>query len=186
MDRGLNTVVLRDQVRRAQVEAEMDRRRWPRTGEIDRGHFVMASVQWTPSRGTTVTYLEDHTGGARFVRIEGPPPTTRELARDLAAALPSEPVTKLIETAWEPGPAPVLVRVAGKLAACRPERCEHEHLAALANLFEHEHPAVRRAAIRTAYRYRWPELKAVVERRIGEDERLRPQLEHLRDWLDAG
>jgi hypothetical protein len=49
------------------------------------------------------------------------------------------------------------------------------------------HPveAVRRAGIRSAYGCRWPQLRAVVERRRASEQRLAAQLEGLRRYLDG-
>ena len=107
------------------------------------------------------------------------------MAKQVRAAIPSDPRSVLLEAAHvRTGPG-ALIRLAGKLADSRPARSDPAHLAALQRLLSHEVLAVRRAAVRTAYSYSWPELYDIVFARYQEDEKLAPQLEHLLSYLKS-
>ena len=182
--RATEIVVVRDDVPRARIEAIAAAHAWPCTGRTDRGHLVMASVQWTPQPGLKVTWVEDHTSDVRSVRVVGPPDDVRALAEQVREALPHELRSALVQAAHAPTAPAGLIRLAGKLAECRPATYDPAHLDALRHLLAHESLAVRRAAVRTAYHYPWPEVVEVVRQRYEDDvDVLAPQLEHLLSFL---
>lgn len=181
--RTTEVIVLRDEVSRASVVALAVREDWARTGQTDRGHLVMASEQWAPRSDVTVTWVENHTADVRLLRVVGSETSVTEVVATLRAALPHDTRAALLDAARvRSGPAG-LIRVAGKLAECRPPQCDAEQLTVLGRLLSHEETAVRRAAIRTAYRYPWPQLLELVQTRLATESRLQAQLEHLLEFL---
>lgn len=176
-------LVLRDDVSVATVVALADAEDWQLREETSRAHLVLASRRWTTTTGEEVTYVADHPGGAQSLRIVGPGATA--LARRLRDRLPCHDEEELLAVvlAKDEPDAVACVRVAGKLAAIRPERLEGRHLAALDRLLGHPAHAVRRAGIRSAYGCRWKELLLLVEERRSEEQRLAVQLEELRRYL---
>lgn len=184
---GLEMLVLRDEATAAAVLALADAEGWQLLEETSRAHFVLASRRWLTTTGEEVTYVIDHPGGAQSLRVEGP--WAPALAKRLRDWLPCHTEDELLDVvlAAEGGePDPVAcVRVASKLAVLRPEEPEPRHVVVLECLLDHPVDAVRRAGIRSAYGCRWEELRVVVERRRGEEQRLAVQLEELRRHLDG-
>lgn len=188
---GVEALVLRDEASAAAVLALADAEGWQLREETSRAHLVLASRRWLTTSGEEVTYVIDHPGGAQSLRVEGT--WAAALAKRLREWLPCHTEAELLDVVLGPSgaseasaPDPVAcVRVASKLAAIRPEQPEPRHVAALERLLGHPADAVRRAGIRSAYGCRWKELRALVERRRGEEKRLVAQLEELRKHLDG-
>lgn len=178
-------VVLRDEVGVAAVLALADAEGWQLHEETSRAHLVLASRRWVTTTGEEVTHVIDHPGGAQLLVVKGT--WAAALAKRLRDWLPCHTEAELLdEVLSSEVPDPVAcVRVASKLAALRPERSEPRHLAALERLLGHPVDAVRRAGIRSAYGCPWKELRALVERRWGEEQRLRAQLGELWQYLDG-
>jgi len=179
----VEVIVLDDDVPRSRMRAVAHDSGWSRTGITDRGHLVMASEQWTDDVGTAVTWVENHTTGVRSVRIEGDARRVSTIAAELRDIVPHEGRAALIEAAQLRAAPGGLIRLAGKLAECRPDTCDARHLDAVRRLLSHDNVAVRRAAVRCAYRYPWPEMVELVRERYESDEVLGPQLEHLMSFL---
>jgi hypothetical protein len=187
----VEVLVLRDEVSAAAVLALADAEGWQLREESSRAHLVLASRRWITTTNEEVTYVIDHPGGAQSLRVEGT--WAAALAKRLRDWLPCHAEAELLDVVLGPDgtdravePDPVeCVRVASKLAAIRPEHPSPRHVAALARLLGHPSDAVRRAGIRSAYGCRWPVLRAVVERRRAEEQRLAAQLEALRRYLDG-
>lgn len=176
-------IVIGDDVPRSRMRAIAHDSGWTRVGITDRGHLVMASEQWNDDVGTAITWVENHTSGVRSVRVEGEPARVQAIAAEIREIVPHEDRASLIEAAQLRGAPGALIRLAGKLAACRPETCDAKHLDAVRRLLSHDNVAVRRAAVRCAYRYPWPEMVALVRERYESDPVLGPQLEHLMSFL---
>ena len=176
-------IVLSDDVPRSRMRAIAHDSGWTRTGITDRGHLVMASEQWTVDPSTTVTWVENHTSGVRSARVEGDAARVAAIAAELREILPHEDRAALVEAAQLRAAPGGLIRLAGKLAECRPETCDPKHLDAVRRLLAHDNVAVRRAAVRCAYRYPWPEIAGLVRERYEADDVLGPQLEHLMSFL---
>lgn len=187
---GVEALVLRDEASAAAVLALADAEGWQLREETSRAHLVLASRRWLTTSGEEVTYVIDHPGGAQSLRVEGT--WAAALGKRLRDWLPCHTEAELLDVVLgasgsevtEPDPL-ACVRVASKLAAIRPEQPEPRHVAALERLLCHPVDAVRRAGIRSAYGCRWKELRALVERRRGEETRLAAQLEELRKHLDG-
>lgn len=185
---AMEILVLRDEVGAPAVLALADAEGWQLREETSRAHLVLASRRWVTTSGETVTYLIDHPGGAQSLRVEGT--WAAALAKRLREWLQCQPEAELLDVVLAPagagGPDPIdCVRAASKLAAIRPEQLDARHMAALERLLSHPVDAVRRAGIRSAYGCRWPELRAVVERRRADEQRLAAQLDELRRYLDG-
>ena len=176
-------IVLRDEVRLETVLAFADAGGWTLREETARAHLVLASYRWSASVGEEIAYVADHLGGAHSLCITGK--GAAPLARRLREHFPHHDPQELLAAIVGGGaPDPVTcVRVASKLAACRPVSCEPQHLAALERLLQHPVTAVRRAGIRSAYTCRWPELPAVLKRCRDREQHLGAQLEHLERYL---
>jgi len=177
--------VLQDDVPRSAMRELAASLGWPRTGQTDRGHLVMASERWSPAEGITATWVENHTSDVRSVHVEGDGEAFEAAVTPLRAALGHDDAATLIaavDTATEPS---ALIRLAGKLATCRPLECNEDHLQALRVLLGHPEVAVRRAAVRTAYNYPWSELAPVIETQLADDAALATQLKHLLQRLQA-
>jgi hypothetical protein len=178
-------LVLRDDVALATVLALAGAEGWRLCEETARAHLVLASRRWSTPGGEEITYVADHPGGVQSLRIAGP--GAADLARRLRERLPCHDEAELLAVVLDGDePEPVAcVRVASKLAACRPEAPDPRHLAALERLFGHPEDAVRRAGIRSAYGCRWTGLRALVEARRAREQRLREPLEALCRHLDG-
>ena len=179
-------IVVRDDVPRSAMRAVAERLSWRRTGQTDRGHLVMASERWSPAEGVTATWVDNHTSDVRSVHIAGKGEQLADVATALKDALAHDDAASLV-AAVKPDADPIaLIRLAGKLATCRPQACDEGHLHALGELLCHDVVAVRRAAVRTAYNYPWPELVPIVEARQAKDPALAAQLQHLLQRLRTG
>lgn len=173
-------LVLRDEVSLTVVHALAELEGWELREETGRAHLVLTSRRWSTPMGEEITYVADHPGGAQWLRVSGSGAVAT--TERLRGRIPCEDENELLAMVMVGDPVPC-VRVAGKLAACRPERVDTRHLAALKRLLEHPEVAVRRAGIRSAYGCRWKELRGLVELRRGQEQRLRVQLDGLRQHL---
>lgn len=176
-------VVLQDGVPVASLLALADELGWELREQTARAHLVLASRRWITRDGLEVTYVADHPGGAQSIRIEGK--RAASLARRVREKLPCSTEAELLGVVLgttERDPVEH-VRVASKLAACRPPRMERRHLKALTRLLSHPDPTVRRAGIRSAYTCSWAELRELVDRRVVVEDRLSAQLRHLQQYL---
>ncbi len=179
-------IVLRDEVRLEAILAFADADGWILREQTSRAHLVLASRRWSASVGEEITYVADHPGGCHSLRVTGTSagPLTTRLREQFPHHSEQELLDVVLGSDRPDGVA--CVRVASKLAACRPDACETRHLAALERLLGHPVTAVRRAGIRSAYTCGWPELLAVVEARQKQEQHLRAQLEHLTRYLKDG
>lgn len=178
--RSTVVLVLHDDVRLDDVLAYAQADGWTLREEIARAHLVLASRRWTALVGEEIEYVADHIGGSQSLRITG----SETVARRLRGRFAHHTVDELLAVVLAEQPDPVAcVRVASKLAACRPPAAEPRHLAALGRLLSHPVTAVRRAGIRSAYTCPWPQLRALVKRRRAEEQHLSAQLEHLERYL---
>lgn len=176
-------IVLRDEVSLDDLLELAAEQGWVLRGETARAHLVLASRRWTSREGVEVTYVADHPGGAQSLRIVGKAATrvARNLREKVSAFTEDELLAVVLDDA-DPDPV-ACIRVASKLAACRPEVADAKHLQAIEALLAHREPAVRRAGIRSTYGCRWPELRNIVDRRLAQETALTPQLEHLQRYL---
>ncbi|MEM7153957.1 MAG: hypothetical protein AAF799_13995 [Myxococcota bacterium] len=176
-------IVLRDEVSLDDLLQLAAEQGWVLRGETARAHLVLASRRWTSREGVELTYVADHPGGAHSVRIVGK--ASSRVARNLRERVSAYSEDELLAVVLDHDPPdPVAcIRVASKLAACRPELADARHLQAIEVLLAHPEPAVRRAGIRSTYGCRWPELRNVVDRRLAQEDRFIPQLEHLQRHL---
>lgn len=178
-------LVLRDEVSLPAVLALAEQEGWELREETGRAQLLLASRRWTTEMGEEITYVADHIGGACSLRVRGAgAAATAERLRERIACHDEDELLAVVLDADPPDPVQC-IRVAGKLAACRPQRMEPRHLAALERLLGHPQVAVRRAGIRTAYGCDWKELRGLVELRRADEQRLWVQLEQLRRFLDG-
>lgn len=175
-------LVLRDEVGLATVLALAELEGWELREETGRAHLVLASRRWSTAMGEEITYVADHPSGAQSLRVSGPGAVAS--AERLRERIACHEEAELLAVVLEGSDPVECIRVAGKLAACRPPQVDDRHLAALAVLLEHPEVAVRRAGIRSAYGCRWKELRGLVEERRADEQRLWVQLEGLRRWLE--
>jgi len=184
MSAGGQVIVLRDDVRLDAVLALADADGWELREETARAHLVLASRRWSASVGEEITYVADHLGGAHWLRVSGD--GEESLVERLREHFSHHEEDELLALVLDgPTPEPVAcVRVASKLAACRPATCEPRHLQALERLLKHPVTAVRRAGIRSAYTCPWPELRELIGRRRAQEKHLTAQLEHLERYLE--
>lgn len=176
-------IVLQDGVCVDEVLAIAAEQGWELREQTTRAHLVLASRRWITRDGLDVTHVADHPGGAQSLRIEGK--RAGSLARRLRERLATHSESELLAAVLAaPSPDPVVcIRVASKLAACRPRQMAPRHLQALERLLSHPVVAVRRAGIRSAYTCRWPQLREIVGRRLVVEDRLSAQLRHLQQYL---
>ncbi|MEM9455182.1 MAG: hypothetical protein AAGF11_13455 [Myxococcota bacterium] len=180
MDDKAAVIVLREDVRLEDVLAYAHADGWTLCEETPRAHLVLVSRRWTALIGEEIEYVADHIGGTHSLRVTG----SETVARRLREHFAHHTVDELLAVVLAEQPDPVAcVRVASKLAACRPPVAQPRHLAALGRLLSHPVTAVRRAGIRSAYTCSWPQLRALVKRRRAKEKHLGPQLEHLERYL---
>lgn len=180
-----DVIVLRDAVSLADLQAVARDEGWQLLGETVGAHLVLSSRRWQTDTDVEITHIFDHPGGAHWLRLRGVQALAR--ARRLRARLPHHTESELLDTVLKPDEPDAVesVRVASKLAACRPTGFELRHLAAMEKLLAHPVTAVRRAAIRSAYGCTWPELRELVRRRRDDETRLGDQLGHLDAYLSG-
>jgi hypothetical protein len=152
-----------------------------RVEDIARGHSELACLRVAASDGSEAALLDDHVGDVRYVSLCGP--QTPLWAAELARRFPCESATALLMALRDDTEPRRWIRTLSKLAVLRPEHAEPLWLSAWSRALAHPHRAVRRAAIRCCYGARWPELLALVERRLAEDAELTGPLTQLRAHL---
>lgn len=175
-------LVLTEQVEVSQLEEIADRRGWVRSGETVRSHFVLASRRYRDQDDTLIEYFEDHIGEVRFIQISGP--SQSPLFDILADALPVHSEEQLIADLEHTVKPLAWIRGLSRLAVCHPAKATPTYLGIWAKGLRHPHKAARRAAVRTAYSCRWPELVEIVIARLETDAELRGPLQHLLEFLN--
>jgi hypothetical protein len=177
------TLVFRESVGRDSMLAFARRLGWVSSGDVQRGHFVLASERFTTSDGTTVEYLEDHTADVRFVQVSGP--SQQAVTSILRESLPhydAESLLSDLPTAEDPRE---WIRGLSRLSVYRPNATHPRYLAVWSRALNHADESVRRAAIRTSYGCSWPELLPLVLGRIALERTLRRPLEALARHLQS-
>jgi hypothetical protein len=176
-------VVLREQVSERDLVKLADDLCFTLTDDTTRGYFVLATKGWVGPDGTQLVHVEDHTADVRWVRTTGPDRT--RVAMMVRERLPYYDPLELLSAAEAEEAPSACIRIISRLAPHRPEACDPRFLAVWERMLAHTSKAVRRAAIRTAYGCRWPELRRLIEqRRTAEDElavQLHQLLQHLED-----
>lgn len=177
------TLVFRGSVDREAIVRFARRLGWTPTGDVQRGHFVLASERFTTSDGTTVEYLEDHTADVRFVQLSGPSQTSvASILRESLPCYDADELLRLLPNAEHPRE---WIRGLSRLAVYRPDETHPRYLALWSRALNHPELAVRRAAIRTCYGCTWPELLPLVMARIAVDRALERPLTALARHLQA-
>lgn len=175
-------VVLRDQVSLAEVVAFVDERGFTLVDDTTRGYFILATKAWATSDGTQLAYVEDHTADVRHIQTAGPDRIRlATAARERLANYDPSELLSIAQSAEDPR---TCIQTISRLVPYRPEDCAPRFLAAWERMIAHPVKAVRRAAIRTAYGCRWPQLRALIERRLPAEDELEPQLRHLLRLFD--
>jgi hypothetical protein len=147
--------------------------------EVARGHSELACIRIAGRDGTEAALLDDHVGDVRYVTFTGVQAAAwaAELARKFACESPQALLAALRDDVdprrW--------IRALSKLAVLRPSHADSQWVSAWSRALAHPHRAVRRAAIRTCYGASWPELLALVDRRMKEDPELIAPLTQLVD-----
>lgn len=175
-----HTIVLHDHVEASSI-ATWASRRGDLVKDVARGHSELAERRWRSDDGSEIVHLQDHVGEVRYVVLHGP----RELewAVELRAAFDTEDPGTLVASLQTSGDPRSWIRALSKLAVCRPAALEGRWLAAWERALAHSARPVRRAAIRTCYGCKWPELVKLVEARLGAETELSVQLEALLEHL---
>lgn len=177
------TLVFRESVDRESIVAFARRLGWASSGDVQRGHFVLASERFTTSDGTTVEYLEDHTSDVRFVQISGP--SLHTVGSILRESFPHYDADTLLGALPDADDPLDWIRGLSRLAVYRPELTHPRYLALWSRALNHADTAVRRAAIRTSFGCRWPELLPLVLGRAAIDRELKRPLEALARHLKS-
>ncbi|MCR9166438.1 MAG: hypothetical protein ACE37F_35020 [Nannocystaceae bacterium] len=177
------TLVFRESVGRDALVAVARRLGWVSSGDVQRGHFVLASERFTTSDGTTVEYLEDHTSDVRFAQVSGP--SAQAVTSILRESLPHYDAQALLETLPDAEEPLAWIRGLSRLSVYRPDATHPRYLAVWSRALNHTDEAVRRAAIRTCYGCRWPELVPLVLGRVAVEPTLRRPLEALARHLQS-
>ncbi len=178
-----DTLVFRESVDRDRIVAFARRLGWSGSGDVQRGHFVLASERFTTSDGTTIEYLEDHTGDVRFVQLSGPSQTS--VAAILRESLPCYDADELLRTLPDSTQAMEWLRGLSRLAVYRPKQTNSRYLSLWSRALNHADPAVRRAAVRTSYGCTWPELLPLVLGRIAVEREIKRPLQALARHLKS-
>ncbi len=174
-------VVLQEAVTREAFAELAATRGWKPMGDVVRGHFVLASERYTSSDGTTLEYLEDHTSDVRCVQLRGA--RQDDLASLVRQHLPGYTAEELLRALAEDEEPLTWIRGLSRLAACRPATMQARYLALWSRGLNHELVPIRRAAIRTCYGCKWPELPPIVQARLGVERELIQPLQALHDYL---
>ncbi|MBV1859219.1 MAG: hypothetical protein KUG77_12465 [Nannocystaceae bacterium] len=178
-----DTLVFRESVDRDQVVAFARRLGWTASGDVQRGHFVLASERFTTSDGTTIEYLEDHTGDVRFVQLSGP--SQRSVAAVMRESLPCYDASELLRALPESKEPIEWLRGLSRLAVYRPKHTNTLYLSLWSRALNHADVSVRRAAIRTTYGCTWPELLPLVIGRIAVEREIKRPLQALARHLKS-
>ncbi len=178
-----DTLVFRESVDRDRIVKFARRLGWSGSGDVQRGHFVLASERFTTSDGTSIEYLEDHTGDVRFVQLSGP--SQAAVAAILRESLPWYDASELLRTLPEAEDPLVWLRGLSRLAVYRPKQTDALYLSLWSRALHHTNASVRRAAVRTCYGCTWPELLPLVLGRITIERELKAPLTALARHLQG-
>lgn len=178
-----DTLVFRESVDRDRIVAFARRLGWSGTGDVQRGHFVLASERFTTSDGTSIEYLEDHTGDVRFVQLSGP--SQGSVASILRESLPCYDAPELLRTLPDAKEPLEWLRGLSRLAVYRPKKTHTLYLSLWSRALNHADTSVRRAAIRTSYGCTWPELLPLVLGRIAVEREIKGPLQALARHLKS-
>jgi hypothetical protein len=175
-------IILRETATCERLNGLADELHWEEVADVVRGHFVLASKRWSDPAGTTIEYFEDHTSDARYVAVEGH--AADAVAASIRDTLPHFDEDELLRE-LEGNDDPIAwIRGLGRLCVLRPTEPDPRYVSLWYRGLTHPQRAARRAAIRTAYGCRWPELLDVVRKRLGEEYELKEPLEHLLAYLE--
>jgi hypothetical protein len=181
MTQEARIVVLREEVSQRDVSSLAEARGMKLVDDTTRGYYVLATKVWSASSGTQLVYVEDHTADVRWIQVAGPERTAvATAARDGLAHYDPE---QLLGTALTEEAPSACVRLLSRLVPHRPDDCDPRFVAVWARMLAHPTKGVRRAAIRTAYGCRWPELEQLVEARLRADPELTGALQQLLQHL---
>lgn len=172
-----DTLVFRESVDRDRLVGFARRLGWSGSGDVRRGHFVLASERFTTSDGTSIEYLEDHTGDVRFVQLSGP--SQSSVASILRESLPCYEASELLRTLPEAKEPIQWLRGLSRLAVYRPKQTNTLYLSLWSRALNHTDASVRRAAVRTSYGCTWPELLQLVLGRIAVEREIKRPLQAL-------
>ena len=178
-----DTLVFRESVNRDQIVGLARRLGWSASGDVQRGHFVLASERFTTSDGTTVEYLEDHTGDVRYVQLSGP--SQGSVASILKESLPCYEAADLLRTIPDATQPIEWLRGLSRLAVYRPKQTNTLYLSLWSRALNHSNTSVRRAAARTCYGCTWPELLPLVLGRIAVEREIKQPLRALARHLKS-
>ena len=179
-----DTLVFRESVDRDRIVAFAKRLGWSASGDVQRGHFVLASERFTTSDGTTIEYLEDHTGDVRFVQLSGP--SQASVSSILRESLPCYEASELLRTLPDSKEPIEWLRGLSRLAVYRPKQTNTLYLSLWSRALNHSDASVRRAAVRTCYGCTWPELLPLVLGRIAVEREIKRPLQALARHLKSG
>ncbi|MGH1346537.1 MAG: hypothetical protein ACRBN8_33535 [Nannocystales bacterium] len=179
-----DTLVFWESVDRNRILAFARRLGWSGSGDVERGHFVLASERFTTSDGTTIEYLEDHTGDVRFVQLSGP--SQASVASILRESLPCYEASEILRTLPDSKEPLEWLRGLSRLAVYRPRHTNTLYLSLWSRALNHADPSVRRAAVRTSYGCTWPELLPLVLGRIAVEREIKRPLQALARHLQSG
>jgi hypothetical protein len=175
-------VVLNEQVTATDVASLAASMKLTLVDETTRGWFVLATRTWASPDGSQLTYVEDHTADARWLHASGT--GSSRIATMLRERLPHYDLADLLSLAESTETPRTCIQVLCRLVPHRPDDCDPHFLAAWKRMLTHPVQAVRRAAIRTAYGCRWPELRTLVQQCLRTEKELVPQLEQLLALFD--
>ena len=178
-----DTLVFRESVDRDRIVGFARRLGWAASGDVQRGHLVLASERFTTSDGTTIEYLEDHTGDVRFVQLSGP--SQGSVASILRESLPCYDAEELLRTLPESKQPLEWVRGLSRLAVYRPKETNSLYLSLWSRALNHADASVRRAAVRTSYGCAWPELVPLVLGRVAVEREIKRPLQALARHLKS-
>lgn len=175
-------VVLNEQVTAMDVASLAASMKLTLVEETTRGWFVLATRTWAAPDGSQLAYVEDHTADARWLQASGI--GGARMATMLRERLPHYGLTDLLSLAQTTEAPRTCIQVLSRLVPHRPDDSDPRFLAAWKRMLTHPVKAVRRAAIRTAYGCRWPELRTLVQQCLQTENELVPQLEQLLALFD--
>ena len=182
MSDGAEVVVLRDLVSAVEVSAFADALGATLTEDTTRGWFVLATRAWMTPDDDQIVYIEDHTSDVRWIQTTGP--ARARIATKVREQLPHYDTEELLSAARGSEPPSDCIQILSRLVPYRPDDFDPRFFAVWERMLAHPLKAVRRAAIRTAYGCRWPEMRALAETRLDADRELAAQLEQLLSLFD--
>lgn len=172
-----DTLVFRESVDRDRIVGFARRLGWSAIGDVQRGHLVLASERFTTSDGTSIEYLEDHTGDVRFVQLSGP--SQGSVASILRESLPCYDAAEILRTLPDATEPLEWLRGLSRLAVYRPKQTNTLYLSLWSRALNHPNVSVRRVAVRTSYGCTWPELLPLVLGRLAVEQNIKRPLQAL-------